>query len=144
MMVTTIMMILMKLMGLLKLYCINWNLKRSLAFFYYMKFWINKLIPYFKSLKNVTTNSDFKKSRGFYNQNRELFKSDEFTDTPHVIFAIQLNILKEFCFQDISPYLKLTKQLKMKLQRIQNKVRLKSTSKDKNVISCTSHLQKMV
>ena len=54
----------MKLMGLLKLYCINWNLK-SLAFFYYMKFWINKLIPYFKSLKNVTTNSDFRKSRGF-------------------------------------------------------------------------------
>ena len=144
MMVTTIMMILMKLMGLLKLYCINWNLKRSLAFFYYMKFWINKLIPYFKSLKNVTTNSDFKKSRGFYNQNRELFKSDEFTDTPHVIFAIQLNILKEFCFQDISPYLKLTKQLKMKLQRIKNKVRLKSTSKYKNVISCTSYLKKMV
>lgn len=143
-MVTTIMMIMMKLMGLLKLYCINWNLKRSLAFFYYMKFWINKLIPYFKSLKNVTTNSDFKKSRGFYNQNRELFKSDEFTDTPHVIFAIQLNILKEFCFQDISPYLKLTKQLKMKLQRIKNKVRLKSTSKYKNVISCTSYLKKMV
>lgn len=143
-MVTTIMMIMMKLMGLLKLYCINWNLKRSLAFFYYMKFWINKLIPYFKSLKNVTTNSDFKKSRGFYNQNRELFKSDEFTDTPHVIFAIQLNILKEFCFQDISPYLKLTKQLKMKLQRIKNKVRLKSTSKYKNVISCTSQLKKMV
>lgn len=143
-MVTTIMMTMMKLMGLLKLYCINWNLKRSLAFFYYMKFWINKLIPYFKSLKNVTTNSDFKKSRGFYNQNRELFKSDEFTDTPHVIFAIQLNILKEFCFQDISPYLKLTKQLKMKLQRIKNKVRLKSTSKYKNVISCTSYLKKMV
>ena len=88
MIMITIMMIMMKLMGLLKLYCINWNLKRSLAFFYYMKFWINKLIPYFKSLKNVTTNSDFKKSRGFYNQNRELFKSDEFTDTPHVIFAI--------------------------------------------------------
>lgn len=143
-MVTTIMMIMMKLMGLLKLYCINWNLKRSLAFFYYMKFWINKLIPYFKSLKNVTTNSDFKKSRGFYNQNRELFKSDEFTDTPHVIFAIQLNILKEFCFRDISPYLKLTKQLIMKLQRIKNKVRLKSTSKYKNVISCTSYLKKMV